>query len=79
MDCECQHNISLKSRTWIHRGGNVKNYYLPKNLEELIDIGRYLFEMNIDFITIGHTSNIYFKNSFNIDSIIDTKRLTSLE
>ena len=79
MDCECQHNISLKSRTWIHRGGNVKNFYLPKNLEELIDIGRYLFEMNIDFITIGHTSNIYFKNSFNIDSIIDTKRLTSFE
>ena len=29
------------------------------------------------FLTIGHTSNIYFKNSFNIDNIIDTKQLTS--
>lgn len=79
MTCNCLHNVSLRDKTWIHRGGNVNNYYLPKSIEELIVVGRYLFHNRKDFITIGHTSNIYFKDSFNIDCIIDTKQLTSFQ
>lgn len=79
MTCNCLHNVSLRDKTWIHRGGNVNNYYLPKSIEELIEVGRYLFHNRKDFITIGHTSNIYFKDSFNIDCIIDTKQLTSFQ
>lgn len=77
MNCACLNNISLSEKTWIHRGGNVKYYYLPNSVEELIEVGRYLYSGKSDFLTIGHTSNIYFKNSFNIDNIIDTKRLSS--
>lgn len=69
--------MSLKDKTWIHRGGNVKYWWLPKKREGLIEIGKFLYKNNYSFITIGHTSNIYFKNSFNIDHIIDTRRLTT--
>jgi UDP-N-acetylmuramate dehydrogenase len=77
MNCECINNISLSERTWIHRGGNANYYYIPNSVEELIEVGRYLYSDKREFLTIGHTSNIYFKNSFNINSIIDTKRLSS--
>ena len=71
MDCECINNISLSESTWIHRGGNANYYYIPNSVEELIEVGRYLYSDKREFLTIGHTSNIYFKNSFNIDNIIE--------
>lgn len=76
---ECSRNTKLAERSWIHRGGDVKYWWSPKNTEELVEIGRFLFKHNQKFITIGHTSNIYFKDSFKIDHIIDTKKLTKYE
>lgn len=72
-------NISLKSKSWIRRGGIVENYYIPANNFELIEVGQYLYGNNIDFQTIGATSNIYFRDSFNINSIVDTKQLTDYQ
>lgn len=31
------------------------------------------------FITIGHTSNIYFKNNFNIKYVVDTRKLVGFK
>lgn len=76
INCKCLQNISLKDKTWIHRGGSVDYYYIPSSVEELIEVGKSLFLEERDFIAVGHTSNIYFKDSFNIDSIVDTKKLT---
>ena len=76
---EYQLNTTLAKHSWLRRGGNVKYWWLPKNREELVNIGRFLYENNQPFITIGHTSNIYFKDSFSIDHIIDTRKLTSYE
>lgn len=74
---KCLHDISLHTKTWIHRGGNVNSYYIPENIDELAQIGKALYANGTDFMTIGHTSNIYFKDSFCIDAIIDTKQLRS--
>ena len=27
----CEHNVSLKKKTWIHRGGKVKYFIVPSN------------------------------------------------
>lgn len=67
----------MSRKTWIHRGGKVDYWWLPNDLSELIYVGKLLYGNNQNFITIGHTSNIYFKNSFNIPHILDTKKLAS--
>lgn len=79
MSCRCEHNVSLKDRTWIHRGGNVNDYYIPESVEELVEVGRLLYNDQKEFLTVGHTSNMYFKDSFSIESFIDTRRLTSFK
>lgn len=76
-NCKCLHDVFLKDKTWIHRGGKVSNYYIPESIEQLIEVGRMLYLENRDFLAVGHTSNLYFKNSFNINSIVDTKQLTA--
>lgn len=77
MNCRCENNVYLKDKTWIHRGGVVNAYYSPCSVDELVEVATELYNNNTVFLTIGHTSNIYFKNSFNIDAIIDTRRLVS--
>ena len=79
MNCKCLDNISLKDKTWIHRGGNVNSYYIPQTVGELEEVCSFLYKNKKEFLTIGHTSNIYFKDSFNIDCIVDTKKITSFQ
>ena len=72
-------NVSLKGRTWIHRGGVVGTWVIPNSIEELGEVSKYLYDINAKFQVIGHTSNLYFKNSFNIDYIIDTRKLRDID
>lgn len=74
--CKFQRNVFLRDKTWIHRGGNVDFWLQPETTEELEAVGKLLYSKNEPFITIGHTSNTYFKNSFNIKYVIDTRHLT---
>ena len=74
--CHSETNILLKDRTWIHRGGKVDYWLQPENIEELVAVGKLLYGIKEPFVTIGHTSNTYFKNSFNIKYVIDTRHLT---
>lgn len=73
----CEKNTYLKKHTWIHRGGKVNYWWHPKDKSELVLLGEFLYKNNQNFIVIGHTSNIYFKNSYNIEHVIDTRKLTS--
>lgn len=70
-----ENNVSLRKRTWIHRGGNVSYWITPKSTSELEKVAELLYTHNISFITIGHTSNIWFKNDFDTDCILDTRQL----
>ena len=73
--CEYQKDVSLKDKTWIHRGGMVKYWLQPKTIDELTSVGNYLYVNRESFVIIGYTSNTYFKNSFNIKFVIDTRQL----
>lgn len=76
IDCACiEQNICLKKRTWIHRGGIAKWWLTPKSYENLVKTGTFLFKEHIKFDIIGHTSNIYFTNSYNPEVILDTKHV----
>ena len=74
--CKFKKGVSLRDKTWIHRGGIVDFWIQPQNIEELMAVGKMLYSRNETFVTIGHTSNTYFKNSFNIRYVIDTRHLT---
>lgn len=74
--CKYQKDICFKDKTWIHRGGRVGYWLQPETIEELVAVGKLLYENNEPFVTIGHTSNTYFKNSFNVKYVIDTRQLT---
>ena len=74
-----ERNVTLKSRTWIKRGGLVGIWLLPECIEELIQNVKNLYSQSADFVVIGQTSNTYFKDTFNIDYVVDTKKLIAFE
>lgn len=73
-----EYNVSLKTKTWIHRGGIASVYFTPKNTDELICIGKYLFDQNNSFDIYGHASNMYFHNTYNPEFVIDTRNVKEI-
>ena len=67
-------NVSLKKRTWIHRGGIAELFITPVNAEELEIIVSFLYSQSIRFQLIGHTSNLYILNSCNIPVVVSTSK-----
>lgn len=66
-------NVSLKKKTWIHRGGFANYFVTPKNLNQLKNLCEYLYKNEILFDLIGHTSNLYFLNHYNPNIVITTR------
>ena len=77
--CKYSQNVSLRDKTWIHRGGHVDYWFKPSCYEELVTIGKLLMRKKEPFIVIGHTSNIYFKNTYNIKYVVDTRGVKDFE
>ena len=69
-------NVSLAKKTWIHRGPIVPYYIQPSNVDELRLVVEFLCNNKKDFKVIGHTSNLYFKDTFHTDAIITTRKMT---
>lgn len=69
-------NVSLAKKTWIHRGPIVPYYIQPSNVDELRLVVGFLCNNKKDFKVIGHTSNLYFKDTFHTDAIITTRKMT---
>ena len=67
-------NVSLKKRTWIHRGGIAELFITPVNAEELEKVVSFLYSQSIKFQLIGHTSNLYILNSCNISVVVSTSK-----
>ena len=67
-------NVSLKKRTWIHRGGIAELFITPVNAEELEKVVSFLYSQSIKFQLIGHTSNLYILNSCNIPVVVSTSK-----
>lgn len=68
-------NVSMKKKTWIHRGPVVPLYVQPQTIDELEFVIRLLHESNAIYKVIGHTSNIYMLNSYKVDAIVSTSKL----
>lgn len=68
-------NVSLKKRTWIHRGGIAELFITPVNAEELEKVVSFLYSQSIRFQLIGHTSNLYILNSCNIPVVVSTSNV----
>lgn len=72
-------NIELKKKTWIHRGGICSIFITPNDSETLLKTTQFLYDNNIKFLTVGHTSNIYIKNECNVDVVVNTARCNKYE
>jgi len=68
-----EENVSLKKKTWIHRGGVVGLYVTPNDETQLLNVASYFYNNHIKFDVVGHTSNIYFLNEYNPDIVISTR------
>ena len=72
-------NISLKTRTWIHRGPIVPLYVIPKTILELERCIVILHHYKAKYNVVGYTSNLYFMNSYKVDAIVTTVKLTKVD
>ncbi len=72
LDIDFEMNCSLRKKTWIHRGGIAKIYITPDDSFQLYQVSKFLFDNRIEFLLIGHTSNLYILNSANIDVVVST-------
>ena len=77
MGINYQCNVSMKKRTWIHRGPIVPIFIIPQNKEELELVIRLLLESNLSYKVIGHTSNIYMQDTYKVDAVIATSQISS--
>ncbi len=68
-------NIDLKTKTWIKTGGVASVWIIPSTVEQLEDLGIFLYKNNVDFEIVGYTSNIFFKRDYNPNVIISTIKL----
>lgn len=68
-------NQSLKLKTWIHRGPIVPFYIIPDTIEKLRDLICFIEQNGLKYIVVGHTSNIYISDSYQIDVCITTSKL----
>ena len=64
--------VDLRKKTWIHRGGVAGLYILPADVNQLTSISKYLYQNNIEFLLVGHTSNLYILNTTNIPVVVST-------
>lgn len=74
-----ERNVDLKKRTWIHCGGVAGVWITPDSCAQLVGLCEYLYSIKADFKLVGHTSNIYFKNTYNPSIIISTAKLTHFD
>lgn len=72
-------DVDLRKKTWIHRGGKALYYIKPQNVGELKDLIIFLNSNSIDYLVVGHTSNIYIRNSSDIDVVVSTLNCNRFE
>lgn len=69
----------LKYETYFKMGGKVNSFVIPNNIDEFILVITYLRNNDLEFKTIGLTTNVYFLDELEYSVIISTKNLTSLQ
>lgn len=72
-------NVSLKKKTWIHRGGNANYYIMPQDTRTLQSVMEYIYEKGISHLVVGSTSNLYILNDSSIPVVISTLKCNQFE
>ena len=69
--------IPIYQISWLNyaEGGMIGTFYEPENKDELVEICRKLYANDKAFDIIGHTSNIYFLPSYNVDVMVSTRKV----
>lgn len=70
-----EQEIDLSKKTWIKTGGVCSLWIEPDTLQKLIVLCRFLYEKNIEYDTVGQTSNIFFHSSYNPQIIVSTAKV----
>lgn len=68
-----ERNASLAKKTWIHRGGSTC-WISVTSADELKQLCAFLYKNHFEFLTVGHTSNLYIKNTCNPQIVVSTLR-----
>jgi UDP-N-acetylenolpyruvoylglucosamine reductase len=72
-------NVELKKRTWIHRGGVAELFISPSSAFQLELIVSFLYKESIDFLLVGHTSNLYILNECDLTVVVSTYKCRKFE
>jgi UDP-N-acetylmuramate dehydrogenase len=72
-------NEKLELHTTFKVGGTCKYFITPKNIEELIDLVKYLKENNIKYMILGNGSNTIFSSKEYDGVIINLSNLNHME
>ena len=70
-------DCDLSKVTWIHRGGIVDLFVEPLSTDALVAICRVCYANHLNFMVVGHTSNLYFLKEQCPNIIVSTRKLTS--
>lgn len=68
-------NVDLAKKTWIKNGGIAQLYITPENISQLESILLKLSKLQEKYIVVGHTSNMFFSNSYNPAIILSTRKV----
>lgn len=74
---EYELNANLAKKTWIRNGGIAQLYITPGNLSQLESVVFKLSKLGKKYIIIGHTSNMFFSNSYNPAIILSTRKVNN--
>lgn len=76
-----RNNIPVDSISWLkhYKGGVIKSFYEPENIEELRNLCKELYTTGCRFDIIGHTSNTLYTPTYNCDCLVSTRKVTKFE
>jgi len=64
--------VSLKSKTWIKRGGIAGVWIQPESVDGLQEVCTYCYVHHLAFEIVGNTSNLYFLNDYCPEIVVST-------
>nr|WP_319491753.1 FAD-binding protein [uncultured Desulfobacter sp.] len=74
-----EEDISLKTKTWIKRGGIAKVWVQPTTISDFKKVISWIQQKDFVYEVIGNTSNCYFLNNYNPDVIVSTLKVKEIK
>lgn len=65
-------HVSLKSKTWIKRGGIAGVWIQPESVDGLQQVCTYCYAHRLAFEVVGNTSNLYFLDDYCPEIVVST-------